>query len=34
MSHLDLRANPNVGIHVRHDQVTHMHRLSEYQNTV
>jgi hypothetical protein len=34
MSHPDWRANPNAGIHVRQDQVTHMHRLSEYQNTV
>jgi hypothetical protein len=32
--HPDLRANPNARIHVRKDQVTHMHRLSEYQNTV
>jgi hypothetical protein len=31
MSHPDLRANPNARIHVRQDQVTHMHRLSEYQ---
>jgi hypothetical protein len=34
VSHPDLRANPNARIHVREDQVTHMHRLSEYQNTV
>jgi hypothetical protein len=34
VSHPDLRANPNARIHVRQDQVTHMHRLSEYQNTV
>jgi hypothetical protein len=34
LSHPDLRANPNARIHVRRDQVTHMHRLSEYQNTV
>jgi hypothetical protein len=34
MSHPDLRANPNARIHVRQDQVTHMHRRSEYQNTV
>jgi hypothetical protein len=34
MSHPDLRANPNARIHVRQDQVTHMHRLSEYLNTV
>jgi hypothetical protein len=31
LSHPDLRANPNARIHVRQDQVTHMHRLSEYQ---
>jgi hypothetical protein len=31
MSHPDLRANPDARIHVRQDQVTHMHRLSEYQ---
>jgi hypothetical protein len=31
LSHPDLRANPNAGIHVRQDQVTHMHRRSEYQ---
>jgi hypothetical protein len=29
LSHLDLGANPNARIHVRQDQVTHMHRLSE-----
>jgi hypothetical protein len=34
VSHPDLRANPNARIHVRQDQVTHMHRLSEYQNTM
>jgi hypothetical protein len=34
LSHPDLRANPNARIHVRQDQVTHMHRLSEYQNIV
>jgi hypothetical protein len=34
MSHPDLRANPNARIHLRQDQVTHMHRLIEYQNTV
>jgi hypothetical protein len=34
LSHPDLRANPNARIHVRQDQVIHMHRLSEYQNTV
>jgi hypothetical protein len=34
MSHPDLRANLNAIIHVRQDLVTHMHRLSEYQNTV
>jgi hypothetical protein len=34
LSHPDLRANPNAKIHVRHNQVTHMHRLSEYQNTM
>jgi hypothetical protein len=34
LSHPDLRANPSARIHVRQDQVTHMHRLSEYQNTV
>jgi hypothetical protein len=34
LSHPDLRANPNARIHVRQDQVTHMHRLSEYQNTM
>jgi hypothetical protein len=34
LSHPDLRANPNARIHVRQDQVTHIHRLSEYQNTV
>jgi hypothetical protein len=34
LSHPDLRANPNARLHVRQDQVTHMHRLSEYQNTV
>jgi hypothetical protein len=34
LSHPDLRANPNARIHVRQDQVTHMHRLTEYQNTV
>jgi hypothetical protein len=34
MSHPDLSANPNARIHVHYDQVTHMHRLSEYQNTV
>jgi hypothetical protein len=31
LSHQDLRANPNARIHVRQDQVTHMHRCSEYQ---
>jgi hypothetical protein len=31
LSHPDLRANLNARIHVRQDQVTHMHRLSEYQ---
>jgi hypothetical protein len=31
VSHPDLRTNPNVRIHVRQDQVTHMHRRSEYQ---
>jgi hypothetical protein len=31
LSHPDLRTNPNVRIHVRQDQVTHMHRRSEYQ---
>jgi hypothetical protein len=31
LSHPDLRANPNARIHVRQDQVTHMHRRSEYQ---
>jgi hypothetical protein len=31
LSHPDLRANPNARIHVRQDQVTHLHRLSEYQ---
>jgi hypothetical protein len=31
LSHPDLRGNPNARIHVRQDQVTHMHRLSEYQ---
>jgi hypothetical protein len=25
LSHPDLRANPNARIHVRQDQVTHMH---------
>jgi hypothetical protein len=34
VSHPDLRANPNARIHVRQDQITHMHRLSKYQNTV
>jgi hypothetical protein len=34
LSHPDLRTNPNARIHVRQDQVTHMHRRSEYQNTV
>jgi hypothetical protein len=34
LSHPDLRANSNARIHVRQDQVTHMLRLSEYQNTV
>jgi hypothetical protein len=34
LSHPNLRANPNARIHVRQDQVTHMHRLSEYQNTM
>jgi hypothetical protein len=34
VSHPDLRANPNARIHVRQNQVTHMHGLSEYQNTV
>jgi hypothetical protein len=34
LPHPDLRANPNARIHVRQDQVTHMHRLSEYQNIV
>jgi hypothetical protein len=34
MSHSDLRTNPNARIHVRQNQVTHMHRRSEYQNTV
>jgi hypothetical protein len=34
LSHPDLRENLNARIHVRQDQVTHMHRLSEYQNTV
>jgi hypothetical protein len=34
VSHPDLRTNPNARIHVRQDQVTHMHRRSEYQNTV
>jgi hypothetical protein len=34
LSYLDLSVNPNARIHVRQDQVTHMHRLSEYQNTV
>jgi hypothetical protein len=34
LSHPDLRANPNARIHMHQDQVTHMHRLSEYQNTV
>jgi hypothetical protein len=34
LSHPDLRANPNARILVCQDQVTHMHRLSEYQNTV
>jgi hypothetical protein len=31
LSHPNLRTNPNARIHVRQDQVTHMHRLSEYQ---
>jgi hypothetical protein len=31
LSHSDLRTNPNARIHVRQDQVTHMHRRSEYQ---
>jgi hypothetical protein len=30
LSHPDLRVNPNARIHVRQDQVTHMHQLSEY----
>jgi hypothetical protein len=34
LSHPDLRENPNARIHVRQDEVTHMHRLNEYQNTV
>jgi hypothetical protein len=34
LSHPDLRTNPNARIHVRQDQITHMHRRSEYQNTV
>jgi hypothetical protein len=34
VSHPDLRTNPNARIHVRQDQVTHMHRRSEYQNTM
>jgi hypothetical protein len=34
VSHPDLRTNPNARIHVRQDQVTHMHRRSEYQTTV
>jgi hypothetical protein len=34
LSHPVLRANLNARIHVRQDQVTHMHRLGEYQNTV
>jgi hypothetical protein len=34
VSHPDLKTNPNAKIHVLQDQVTHMHRLSEYQNTV
>jgi hypothetical protein len=34
LSHPDSTVNPNERIHVRQDQVTHMHRLSEYQNTV
>jgi hypothetical protein len=34
LSHPDLRTNSNARIHVRQDQVTHMHRRSEYQNTV
>jgi hypothetical protein len=29
LSHPDLRANPNARIHVRQDQVTHLHRLSD-----
>jgi hypothetical protein len=31
LSHPDLRANLNARIHVRQDQITHMHRRSEYQ---
>jgi predicted RNase H-like nuclease len=31
VSHPDLRTNPNARIHVRQDQVTHMHRLSKYK---
>jgi hypothetical protein len=31
VSHPDLRANPNARIHVHQDQVTHMHRRSEYK---